>query len=111
MVRSMTIEDYEAVYELWMQIKGFAMRSVDDSKDGVERFLRRNPKTSVVAVEDGKVVGAILCGVLADAVRDDFSPVWFLIVPQILIAVLANFTACVRILHVYKAIREKEKLN
>ena len=25
-------------------------------------FLRRNPTTSVVAVEDGFVVGAILCG-------------------------------------------------
>ena len=62
MVRSMTIADYEEVYALWMQIKGFAMRSVDDSKEGVDRFLKRNPKTSVVAVEDGKVVGAILCG-------------------------------------------------
>ncbi len=26
------------------------------------RFLKRNPTTSVVAVEDGKIVGAILCG-------------------------------------------------
>ncbi len=62
MVRTMTIEDYEGVYGLWMSIKGFAMRSIDDSKAGVERFLRRNPDTSVVAVEDGKIVGAILCG-------------------------------------------------
>ncbi len=62
MVRNMTIADYEQVYALWMQIKGFAMRSVDDSKDGVARFLERNPKTSVVAVENDKVVGAILCG-------------------------------------------------
>ncbi len=62
MVRNMTFADYEQVYALWMQIKGFAMRSVDDSKDGVARFLERNPKTSVVAVEDNKVVGAILCG-------------------------------------------------
>lgn len=62
MVRSMTIEDYEEVYALWAQIKGFAMRSVDDSKAGVERFLMRNPKTSVVAIEDNRVVGAILCG-------------------------------------------------
>ncbi len=62
MVRSMTIADYEEVYGLWTRIKGFAMRSVDDSKEGVGRFLKRNPKTSVVAVEDGKVVGAILCG-------------------------------------------------
>lgn len=62
MVRSMTITDYEDVYALWMQISGFAMRSIDDSREGVERFLKRNPKTSVVAVEDGRVVGAILCG-------------------------------------------------
>ncbi len=62
MVRSMTIADYEKVYALWKQIKGFAMRSVDDSKEGVDRFLKRNPKTSVVAIEDGNVVGAILCG-------------------------------------------------
>lgn len=62
MVRLMTAEDYDQVYALWMTIKGFAMRSLDDSREGVERFLRRNPTTSVVAVEDGKVVGAILCG-------------------------------------------------
>ncbi len=61
-IRVMTIEDYEAVHDLWMTIKGFAIRSVDDSKEGVERFIRRNPTTSVVAEEDGKVVGAILCG-------------------------------------------------
>lgn len=62
MVRTMTIEDYDGVYELWMGIKGFAMRSIDDSRAGVERFLKRNPDTSVVAAEDGKIVGAILCG-------------------------------------------------
>ena len=61
-IRTMTIEDYDGVYALWMTIKGFAIRSIDDSRVGVERFLRRNPTTSVVAVEDGKVVGSILCG-------------------------------------------------
>ena len=62
MVRKMTIEDYPQVYALWMTIKGFAIRSIDDSEAGVARFLKRNPDTSVVAVEDGRVVGAILCG-------------------------------------------------
>lgn len=62
MVRVMTIEDYEQVKALWLTIKGFAIRSIDDSFEGVERFLRRNPTTSVVAIEEGKVVGAILCG-------------------------------------------------
>ena len=60
--RIMTIDDYDAVHALWMSIKGFAIRSVDDSREGIERFLRRNPTTSVVAEEDGKIVGAILCG-------------------------------------------------
>ena len=62
MVRIMTAADYDQVYALWKTIKGFAMRSLDDSREGVERFLKRNPQTSVVAIEDGKIVGAILCG-------------------------------------------------
>lgn len=61
-VRTMTIEDYDQVHALWMTISGFAIRSIDDSREGVERFLRRNPTTSVVAEEDGKIVGSILCG-------------------------------------------------
>ena len=62
MIRTMKAGDYEGVYSLWMSIKGFAMRSIDDSREEVERFLARNPKTSVVALEEGKIVGAILCG-------------------------------------------------
>ncbi|HAL02171.1 MAG TPA: GNAT family N-acetyltransferase [Lachnospiraceae bacterium] len=62
MVRTMTIEDYDGVSALWKTINGFAIRSVDDSREGVEAFLRRNPTTSVVAEEDGRIVGAILCG-------------------------------------------------
>lgn len=62
MVRIMTIEDYEGVYALWKKIKGFGIRSIDDSKEGVARFLKRNPTTSVVAEKDGHIVGSILCG-------------------------------------------------
>ena len=62
-IRSMTIDDYEGVRELWMSIHGFAIRSLDDSKEGVARFIDRNPGTSVVAVSgSGKIIGAILCG-------------------------------------------------
>ena len=60
--RTMQKEDYDKVYALWMSIKGFSMRSIDDSREGVEIFLNRNPKTSVVAEENGEIVGAILCG-------------------------------------------------
>ena len=62
MVRVMTMEDYDQVKELWNSIQGFGIRSMDDSREGVASFLKRNPTTSVVAEEDGKVVGAILCG-------------------------------------------------
>lgn len=69
-IRAMTQEDYDGVYALWMTIKGFGIRSVDDSREGVERFLMRNPGISVVAEykssgeesDKGEIVGAILCG-------------------------------------------------
>lgn len=61
-IRSMTIEDYPEVKELWQSIRGFGIRSIDDSEEGVRRFLARNPGISVVACQDGEIVGAILCG-------------------------------------------------
>lgn len=62
MIRAMEETDYEQVHNLWMKIKGFGIRSMDDSKESVSRFLQRNPGISVVAEEKGKIVGAILCG-------------------------------------------------
>ena len=61
-IRPMTEADYDKVYELWMTIKGFGIRSIDDSAEGVGRFIRRNPTTSMVALDGEKVIGAILCG-------------------------------------------------
>ncbi|MBQ6441297.1 MAG: GNAT family N-acetyltransferase [Lachnospiraceae bacterium] len=61
-LRTMQIEDYEAVYALWTTIHGIGLRSLDDSEEGIARFLQRNPATSVVAEADGRIVGAILCG-------------------------------------------------
>jgi ribosomal protein S18 acetylase RimI-like enzyme len=61
-IRQMEISDYDKVCELWHSIKGFAMRSIDDSYDGIDRFIKRNPGLSTVAMEDDMLVGAILCG-------------------------------------------------
>lgn len=58
----MTAEDYGQVYGLWQKIHGFGIRSIDDSREGVERFLKRNPTTSIVAEADGRIIGCILCG-------------------------------------------------
>ena len=55
-------EDYDEVRALWMTIRGFGIRALDDSREDVVRFIRRNPTTSVVALADGRVVGSILCG-------------------------------------------------
>ena len=60
--REMCIGDYSQVRALWMTIRGFGIRSLDDSREGVERFIRRNPATSGVALDQGRVVGAVLCG-------------------------------------------------
>lgn len=62
-IKTMTIEDYQGLYALWKTIRGFGMRSIDDSREGVGRFLERNPATSVVAMSgEGEIVGGILCG-------------------------------------------------
>lgn len=61
-LRTMTEEDYEQVHALWMSIHGFGIRSLDDSREGVQRFIRRNPSTSIVACIEDTVVGTILCG-------------------------------------------------
>ena len=61
-IRAMKIEDFDQVHALWMKISGFGIRSIDDSREGVERFLKRNPDCSVVAEKDGQIIGSILCG-------------------------------------------------
>ena len=47
--RKMVIEDYEKVYQLWMSCAGMGLNNLDDSKEGIEKFLRRNPDTCFVA--------------------------------------------------------------
>lgn len=61
-IRIMAIEDYDQIYELWSGIKGFGIRAMDDSREGIQTFLKRNPATSVVAVEGQRMIGTILCG-------------------------------------------------
>lgn len=61
-LRTMVPRDYDKVYTLWKSIKRFGIRSVDDSREGIDAFLKRNPTTSVVAIEEDEVVGSILCG-------------------------------------------------
>ena len=61
-VRKMKIDDYDAVYALWLSCKGMGLNNIDDSKEGIQRFLERNPETCFIAVEGTKVIGVILSG-------------------------------------------------
>jgi hypothetical protein len=47
----MKITDYEKVYALWMSCKNMGFNDIDDSNEGIPRFLERNPNTSFVAIE------------------------------------------------------------
>jgi hypothetical protein len=35
---------------------------MDDSKTGIDKYLKRNPNTCFVAIASGKIVGVILSG-------------------------------------------------
>ena len=61
-IRKMTIADYDEIYSLWLSCKGMGLNSSDDSKEGISKFLERNPETCFVAVVDEKIVGAIMVG-------------------------------------------------
>ena len=59
--RLMSIADYQQCYDLWIKC-GNGLNDKDDSCEGIDKYLKRNPSTSFVATCDGKVVGVILCG-------------------------------------------------
>lgn len=69
-IRFVTIEDYDAIYQLWNSTEQSrkALNPVDDSREGIERYLKRNPTTCFLAEsKDGtgdapEVAGVILTG-------------------------------------------------
>lgn len=61
-IRVMTMDDYEKVYRLWTNTAGVGMRSLDDSPEGINKFLKRNPTTNFVTEIDSEIVGVTLSG-------------------------------------------------
>ncbi len=61
-IHLMTPADYPACYDLWLRTPGMGLNSIDDSPEGIEKYLRRNPSTCFVAEEEGRLVGVILAG-------------------------------------------------
>lgn len=62
MIRLMTTDDYDGLFLMWQNTPGMGLRSLDDSREGISLFLKRNPNTNFAAYEDGRLVGAILSG-------------------------------------------------
>ena len=62
LIRKMTIADYTCVYDLWLNTPGMGLNYLDDSRQGIDKYLRRNPETCFVAEKDNIIIGVILCG-------------------------------------------------
>lgn len=61
-IRTMKIEDYEKVYDLWIHTAGMGLNATDDSREGIAKYLLRNPNTCFVAEDNWKIIGVIMSG-------------------------------------------------
>lgn len=70
-IRPVLIEDYDSIYALWNATEQSkrALNPVDDTREGIERYLKRNPTTCFLAYRSDvqpdhaqNIVGVILTG-------------------------------------------------
>lgn len=61
-IRVMTTPDYDGVYDLWIHTPGMGLNTTDDSRKGIEKYLKRNPTTCFVAEEHNRIIGVIMAG-------------------------------------------------
>ena len=63
-IRPVTIDDYDAIFDLWSSTEQSrrALNPVDDSREGIARYLERNPRTCLAAVTGDRIIGVILTG-------------------------------------------------
>lgn len=61
-IRKMSVNDYDEVYALWMSCEGMGLNNLDDSREGIDKFIKRNPDTCFVAEIGNKIVGVIIVG-------------------------------------------------
>lgn len=61
-IRRMTIDDYDEIYKLWTSAPGMGLNDLDDSREGIKKYLKRNSDTCFVAVLCEKIEGAIMAG-------------------------------------------------
>lgn len=60
--RVMRAADYPEVYRLWLNTPGMGLNKTDDSAQGIEKYLKRNPTTSFVALDGSRIIGVIMAG-------------------------------------------------
>ncbi len=66
-IRPVVINDYDLIFELWNSTEQSrrALNPVDDSREGIEKYLKRNPSTCFLAYNpenESKILGVILTG-------------------------------------------------
>ena len=59
-IEEMFLSHFDQAMQLWRTSDGVHLKSVD-SRETIGRFLERNSGLSYVAVEDGRIIGAVLC--------------------------------------------------
>ena len=60
-IRELTIDDYDFIVDLFRQTPGVTFREAD-SREATQRYLKRNPGLSFVAVGDNEIIGCVMCG-------------------------------------------------
>ena len=61
-IRKMILDDYDNVYNLWLNTPNMGLNNLDDSKESIGKFLARNSNTCFVAEKENKIVGVIISG-------------------------------------------------
>lgn len=61
-IAEMTEKHIPAVLSLWEGTEGIGLDEDVDNPQAIGRYLKRNPGMCFVAFEEGKLIGAVLCG-------------------------------------------------
>ena len=63
-IRPVVIADYDAILELWNSTEQSrrALNPIDDSREGIDKYLKRNPNTCFATVTEDKIIGVVLSG-------------------------------------------------
>lgn len=60
-IENFSLNDYDSVYDLWKELPGVGLSDAD-SQENIQFYLAQNPNMSFTVKEQGKIIGAVLCG-------------------------------------------------